>query len=160
VRTVHEERLWPAGWVWAGGALVALTLGVVFVPATSVPVAVAVGALALLGVAALLRSWSPVVRVVEPVPGEGLWLEAGGARIPLAALGPARALDAEGMRHELGPGLDARSYRCIRGWVATGVRVAVEDVRDPVPYWLVSTREPDRLAAALERPATGPRGER
>lgn len=150
MRTVHQERLWPAGWVWAGGVLVAVTLGVVFVPATSVPVAVAVGALALVGVAALLRSWSPVVRVVEPVAGEGLWLEAGDARIPLTALGRARALDAETMRHELGPGLDARSYRCIRGWVATGVRVAVVDARDPVPYWLVSTRQPDRLVSALE----------
>lgn len=150
MRTVHQERLWPAGWVWAGGALIALTLGVVFVPATSVPVAVAVGVVALLGVAALLRSWSPVVRVVEPVPGQGLWLAAGGARIPLSALGEARALDAEQMRHELGPGLDARSYRCIRGWVATGVRVAVVDERDPVPYWLVSTRSPDGLVTALQ----------
>jgi len=149
VRTVYVERLWPAGWVWAGGALVAGTLGVVFVPATGIPTALVVGVLALVGMFLLLRSWSPVVRVVEPDPGAGLWLQAGQARIPAVALGAVDELDEQQMRAALGPGLDARSHRCIRGWVATGVRLPVTDVRDPVPYWLVSTRAPARLAAAL-----------
>jgi len=149
VRTVYSERLWPAAWVWAWGALVATTLGVVFVPATSIGVAVGVGVLALAGTFLLLRSWSPVVRVVEPEPGAGLWLQAGDARIPAVALGEVEPLDAAGMTAALGPGLDARSHRCIRGWVATGVRAEVVDVRDPVPYWLVSTRQPRRLAASL-----------
>jgi len=154
VRTVFTERLWPAAWVWAAGALVAATLGVVFVPVADVGVAVLVGLLTLAGVALLLRSWSPVVRVVEPEPGAGLWLQAGEARIPLVALGGARPLDAEEMRVELGPALDARSHRCIRGWLSTGVRVRVVDERDPVPYWLLSTRHPDALVAALtEAPA-------
>ncbi len=152
-----RERLWPAPWVWGGGALVALTLGVVFVPATDLVAASVVAVVALGAVAALLAWWSPVVRVVEPAPGAGLWLQAGDARIPVVALGPAVPLDAPTMRHELGPGLDARSHRCIRGWVASGVRVPVTDPRDPVPYWLVSTRRPERLAAALAA-ATGPAG--
>ncbi|WP_380168032.1 DUF3093 domain-containing protein [Jannaschia sp. R86511] len=148
--TVYSERLWPAAWVWAGGVLVALTLGVVFVPATSIPVAVVVGALALVGVFLLLRSWSPVVRVVEPTPDAGLWLQAGQSRIPLAALGEPVELDEDGMRAALGPALDARSHRVTRGWVGSGVRLPVTDPRDPVPYWLVSTRSPARLAAALD----------
>ena len=149
MRTLYTERLWPAAWVWAWGALVATTLGVVFVPATSIGVAVAVGALALTGTVLLLRLWSPVLRVVEPEPGAGLWLQAGDARIPAVALGVVEALDAAAMKLALGPGLDARSHRCIRGWVATGVRAEVTDDRDPVPYWLVSTRQPHRLAASL-----------
>ena len=149
MRTVYTERLWPAAWVWAWGALVATTLGVVFVPATSIGVAVAVGVTALVGTALLLRSWSPVVRVVEPEPGAGLWLQAGDARIPAVALGEVEPLDAAQMTLALGPALDARSHRCIRGWVATGVRADVVDARDPVPYWLVSTRQPRRLAASL-----------
>lgn len=149
MRTVYTERLWPAAWVWAWGVLVAVTLGVVFVPAASVGVAVAVGLLALAGTSLLLRAWSPVVRVVEPEPGAGLWLQAGDARIPAVALGEVEALDAPAMRTALGPALDARSHRCIRGWVPTGVRAEVVDPRDPVPYWLVSTRQPRRLAASL-----------
>lgn len=149
MRTVYTERLWPAAWVWAWGALVAVTLGVVFVPAASVTVAVVVGLAALAGTFLLLRAWSPVVRVVEPEPGAGLWLQAGDARIPAVALGDVEPLDAAAMRAALGPALDARSHRCIRGWVATGVRAEVVDTRDPVPYWLVSTRRPGRLAASL-----------
>lgn len=149
MRTVFSERLWPAAWVWASGVLVAATLGIVFVPATDAVIAAGAGLVALAGVAALLAWWSPVVRVVEPVPGEGLWMEAGQARIPLSALGRAEPLDATQMRQALGPGLDARSHLCIRGWVPTGVRVEVSDPRDPVPYWVVSSRRPARLAAAL-----------
>ncbi len=149
MRTVYTERLWPAAWVWAWGALVAVTLGIVFVPATSVGVAVVVGVLALAGTALLLRSWSPVVRVVEPEPGAGLWLQAGDARIPAVALGAVEPLDAAAMKAALGPALDATSHRCVRGWVTTGVRAEVVDARDPVPYWLVSTRRPRRLAASL-----------
>lgn len=149
MRTVYIERLWPAAWVWVWGALVAATLGVVFVPATSIGVASGVGVLALAGTFLLLRSWSPVLRVVEPEPGAGLWLQAGDARIPAVALGDVEPLDATAMKVALGPELDARSHRCIRGWVATGVRAEVVDVRDPVPYWLVSTRQPRRLAASL-----------
>lgn len=158
MRTVYSERLWPAPWVWASGVLVAATLGVVFVPASSVRFAVAVGVLAMLGLFALLRWWSPVVRVVEPGAGAGLWLQAGEARIPLTALGPVEVLDAEAMRSALGPALDARSHRCIRGWVATGVLVPVVDERDPVPYWLVSTRSPERLAAAVAADGARPGG--
>jgi hypothetical protein len=33
--------------------------------------------------------------------------------------------------------------------VATAVRVAVTDPRDPAPAWLVSTRRPAELAQAL-----------
>lgn len=149
MRTVYTERLWPAAWVWAWGALVAVTLGVVFVPATSVGVAVVVGLLALAGTAMLLRAWSPVVRVVEPEPGAGLWLQAGQARIPVVALGEVEALDAAAMTTALGPALDARSHRCIRGWIGTGLRAEVVDARDPVPYWLLSTRRPRRLAECL-----------
>ena len=96
MRTVYTERLWPAAWLWTWGALVAVTLGIVFVPATSLAVAAAVGAAALVGTFLLLRAWSPVVRVVEPEPGAGLWLQAGDARIPAVALGELEALDAGG----------------------------------------------------------------
>ena len=45
--------------------------------------------------------------------------------------------------------LDARAYLCIRGWIPTGIRVAVADPQDPTPYWLVSTRRPEELLTAF-----------
>ena len=41
-----------------------------------------------------------------------------------------------------------------RGWVDPVLRVAVTDPDDPVPYWLVSTRRPEELRAAIEAERT------
>lgn len=147
----YRERLWPAAWLWVVAAGTAATFGVIFLPAGGPVVSVVMGLTGAAGLTALLAWWSPVLQVVEPEPGLGWWLRAGAARIPLAALGEVERLDPAAMTAAMGPELDARSHRCIRGWVATGVRVVVADERDVTPYWLVSTRHPDRLAAALAR---------
>ena len=56
---------------------------------------------------------------------------------------------------ERGVRLDARAYLLIRGWIPGLVRVELDDPDDPTPYWLVSTRHPVRLAAALSRGRVG-----
>jgi hypothetical protein len=76
-------------------------------------------------------------------------LRAGSAHIPLTLLREPQSLDADATRYALGPGLDARAHVCLRGWVRTAVRVEVDDPADPTPYWIVSTRRPDALVAAL-----------
>jgi hypothetical protein len=45
--------------------------------------------------------------------------------------------------------LDGRAYLCLRGWISPVVRVELDDPDDPTPYWLVSTRRPAQLVAAL-----------
>jgi hypothetical protein len=50
--------------------------------------------------------------------------------------------------------LDARAWLCIRGWIDPVVRVQVTDPSDPAPYWVVSTRNPDQLVAALQAART------
>ncbi|MFP3712493.1 DUF3093 domain-containing protein [Puerhibacterium sp. TATVAM-FAB25] len=138
----HRERLHP-GPAALGGALgLGLVIGLVAVP-LGVPAAVVVGVVvAAAGVAALVAG-SPVVEVRE---GE---LRAGRAHVPARLLGDVVPLTAERMRAELGPLLDARAHVCLRSWARTGVRVTLEDPADPTPYWLVSTRHPERLAEAL-----------
>jgi hypothetical protein len=69
--------------------------------------------------------------------------------VPLALLGEARVLTGEELRHELGPGLDARAHLCLRGWIGSAVRVELVDLQDPTPYWVVSTRRPQELVAAV-----------
>lgn len=149
MRVVYSERLWPAWWMWLSAALLAATAGMIVVPVGDALLVTVVTLLVLAAAVAVLVWWSAPVRVVEPEPGRGLWLQAGTSRIPLTALARPTALDGEDWRAALGPGLDARAHLVIRGWVGSGVRVDVEDARDPVPYWLVSTRQPDRLAASL-----------
>jgi hypothetical protein len=82
--------------------------------------------------------------------------QAGRARIGLAHLGRAEALDAERARLATGPDADARAYLVLRPYLKRAVRVSVVDPADPTPYWLVSTRHPDTLAAALNTAVSGP----
>lgn len=83
-------------------------------------------------------------------------LVAGRARIPLTLLARPHALDAAGTRDRIGPSADARAYLLVRPYVAQSVVVDVTDPDDPAPYWLVSTRHPRALAAALSERVSGP----
>ena len=140
----YTERLTPPVALWVAVWLGSLLLGLSFYAALG-PV---FGLLALLvpGVVltALLLQTTPTVAVVD---GE---LVAGRARIPVSALGPARALSAEESRVVRGPGSDPAGYHLIRGWLPAGVRAEVVDPDDRTPYWFVATRHPSELAAAIE----------
>lgn len=94
-------------------------------------------------------------RMLIAVDGDSV--TAGRARLPLSALGPAEAITGDAARTARGPGLDPRAYLAIRGYVPGVVRIGVDDDADPTPYWLVSTRRPERLVAVLEaaRQTTG-----
>lgn len=138
----YRERLWPAVWVPVVIALVIPASMLVLAPVnlTAGVITGIVLAVALVGVAFVT---APAIEI-----NEGM-LRAGSARIPVTLLGepvPARAQEA---RHERGPGLDARAHLVLRGDVDGVVRVPVIDPEDPVPYWLISSRHPERLAAAL-----------
>ena len=115
---------------------------VAFVP-VDVRLAALVAVVVLVVGTVVLAGLAPRVEVRDGV------LRAGGAHIPVDLLGAAVALDADETRAELGPRLDARAHVCLRGWIHSAVRVEVRDPQDPTPYWVVSTRRPDALAAAL-----------
>ncbi len=142
VASPFRERLWPgpSGWLVAAG--LGALVGLVLFP-VSVSLAWGVGIAAI--VLALVVSAALTPRV-EVAGGE---LRAGSAHIPLDLLGPATPLAGEALRAALGPDLDARAYVCLRGWVHSAVRVPLLDPQDPTPYWIVSTRRPGALVAAL-----------
>jgi hypothetical protein len=73
-------------------------------------------------------------------------LRAGRATIDRAFLGEVQAV-AESDRTEAIS--DARTWKLIRAWIPTGVLVAINDPDDPTPSWYLSTRYPEKLAAAL-----------
>jgi energy-coupling factor transporter transmembrane protein EcfT len=76
-------------------------------------------------------------------------LRAGRARIGAAYLGAALALDAEASRRTAGVDADARAYLVLRPYLKRAVKVQICDPADPAPYWLLGTRHPESLAAAL-----------
>ena len=73
-------------------------------------------------------------------------------------LAGAQALDLEQTRRRAGAEADARAHLVLRPYIGTAVEITLDDPADPVPYWLVSTRRPQDLAAALTpTAAAGPR---
>ena len=41
------------------------------------------------------------------------------------------------------------AFVAIRPWIGPGVQIILDDPDDPTPYWVVSTRHPRRLMAAM-----------
>ena len=86
---------------------------------------------------------APVVAVADGV------LTAGSARIPVSLTGAMESYRRDDARRSRGTGLDARAFTLFRGWVDPVLRIDLTDPDDPTPYWLVSTRRPDELRAAI-----------
>jgi len=126
----------------------------------ALPAALAYGA-----VGALLVLTSTVFLSYGGAPvvvGDGTF-RAGRAQIPVHLLAEPEALDETRTREVAGPQADARAYLLLRPYLRHAVMVDVVDPADPAPYWLVSTRHPRSLAAALtaaiaESPAPGSTG--
>ena len=140
--THYRERLWPAVWLYIATALVIPATLLVFLP-INFEVGIVVAAVFYLGCIALLIAASPVITVTSDQ------LIAGKARVPLSLLGDTASFSGDEGRLERGQRLDARAWLLIRGWVDPVVRVELTDENDPTPYWLLSTRHPEQLEAAI-----------
>jgi hypothetical protein len=77
-------------------------------------------------------------------------IRVGRASIEHRYIASCRVLDAEETRRRAGVDADARAHLVLRPYVKTAVEITLDDAVDPVPYWLVSTRHPQRLAAAMQ----------
>ena len=145
----YDERLHvPLRW-WALLTMFLATVLLAFLVATPTWVALAVTGTLTALVAVVLVSYG-----AARVSVQGQTFRAGRAQIPVTLLGAAVALDAAASRRLAGVDADARAYLLLRPYVKGSVRVPVEDPADPAPYWLVSTRHPERLVAALQAAAS------
>jgi hypothetical protein len=83
-------------------------------------------------------------------------IRVGRALIEHRYIAGAQPLDAEQTRGRAGVEADARAHLVLRPYVSTAVEITLDDPDDPVPYWLVSSRRPEALAAALNAATTTP----
>lgn len=86
-------------------------------------------------------------------------LRAGRDVLAASAIGRVRVLDREAARTVLGPDARADAHLDIRPWVHTAVQIEVVDPADRTPYWVVGTRRPAELAAALGTLRARPAGD-
>lgn len=125
-----------------------------------------------LGVAALLaaeigmgaagaRGWVPFALVL-PLAVVGTWwlgrikvqvrdgeLWVDDAHLPVEFIADVISLDQEGRRLLLGPGADPLAFVVQRPWIKGTVQIVLDDPDDPTPYWVISTRSPERLTEAI-----------
>ena len=143
--TGHDERLAVPAW-WAGPAVVAVLVFGALLHGGLGPVRalLSYGGVALALAVGLAAASTARVRVADGV------LEAGRARLPLDVVAAVHPLDRAQTRRALGPEGDPTAYVVFRAWVPGSVLVELADPDDPTPYWLVSTRRPEALAAAVE----------
>lgn len=147
--TTYSERLTaPFSW-WVGAIGFAAVWGWILLVVTTWPVAITVTiVVTVLGIGAVWRYGSLHIEVGD----DGLRI--GRASLDGPHIGPVHMLNRTAYRARLGTGADARAYLVTRPYLDRGVLVRVDDDRDPTPYWLVSSRRPEALAAALGQ--TGP----
>ncbi len=140
--TIYREKLWASAWLFLATALVIPASLLVFLR-INVTAGIVVAAVLYAGCVVLLILASPTIVVTDH------HLVAGRATLPISLAGDVTAFHEPDATLERGRHLDARAWLMIRGWVGPVVKIEVLDPEDPTPYWLVSSRKPEQLAAAL-----------
>lgn len=140
----YRERL-HVPWWWAVIALLFwLSLAVAVVAYVPLQLAVAFSALAAIALCLALVAYSRTLVAVDQDA-----LVAGRYRLTREHIAGVVALSGAPARSAFGPEADHRAFLFTRPFIADLVRVDLADPADPHPYWLVSTRHPEELAAAL-----------
>lgn len=148
--TRFEERLtvpwlwWPAALAVVGVLALQVGVGVAAVPVWA--------PFALAWPATLVALWWLGRLRVAVAGGEFIVDD---ARLPVSLVADAIPLDAHGRRALLGPAADPLAFVVQRPWIPGAVQVLLDDPHDPTPYWLISTRHPQRVAAALTAAGAG-----
>ena len=73
------------------------------------------------------------------------------AHIDLKYIGGVDVLNTSQMRLLRTRDADPAAFLAIKFWISTGVRITVLDPRDPTPYWLVTSKRGDEIAALLKK---------
>ena len=148
----YSERLGvPASW-WLLVVACAALLGTTLWAGLSVATAIVIYAVLEGACVVLLLGWgAATIRVTSSE------LVAGSRRLPLARIAEVAAMDAAQTRALRGPRADPAAYLLVRPYLPQAVYVRVAGSPPEPPYWLIATRKPAELAAAIERARPGRR---
>jgi hypothetical protein len=73
------------------------------------------------------------------------------AHIEIKYLGSATVVDSQTMRLLRTRDADPAAYLAIRFWISKGIKITVVDPRDPTPYWLITSKRGEEIAALLDK---------
>lgn len=140
---IYSERLWPSFWIWLAAAGFSSAAILMLAP-ISVGVGVTAAVVLFAIIAVLLVRSTPAITVTTST------LRVGGATIERSFIGTVTAFRGAEATAERGTRLNGLAFLCIRGWVDPVVRIEIVDPTDRTPYWLASSRHPEKLVAALQ----------
>jgi len=148
-RTLYRERQWVPLYWWALAAfLVVLTALQLYQNRTIWWLIVPLILLSAIA-AWILLSWSSTVVTVEQDPDGTRWLSVKSANLPHTVVSRSLAVPATAKRNAMGRQLDPAAFVVSHGWIHEMVMLVLDDPEDPTPYWLVSTRNPEKLLTAF-----------
>ena len=139
----YRERLHAQASTWIVSTVMIFTLGIAFGYVLGTKLGLLTFVLVEVAAVWLLLRTAASIRVDDRI------LRAGRARLPLEFVGRSRILDPDATRRARGVDADTRAFLCVRSWIPRTVLIEVIDPADPHPYWLVSTKDPEALQAAL-----------
>ncbi len=153
MRDYRERLSVPASW-WLVVTACAVLLGTTLWAGLSLTLAVVIYVALESACALMLLTWG--ASSIEVVAGE---LRAGSRRLPLGLVAEVTGLSKAQTAALRGPKADPAAYLLVRPYLPRAVYVAIAGPAER-PYWLIGTRHPDELAAAIERAATAARAGR
>ncbi|WP_072713653.1 DUF3093 domain-containing protein, partial [Rhodococcus rhodnii] len=140
----YSERLWvPVLWWLAGLGIAGLLAAEVHMGAPGLRAWLPYVLLLPIPVAVLIWMGRSRVEVRDGDDGAP-WLHVGDATLPASVISRAAVVPASAKSAALGRQLDPAAYVQHRVWVRPMVLVVLDDPEDPTPYWLFSSRHPDR----------------
>jgi membrane protein implicated in regulation of membrane protease activity len=139
---LYAEKLWPNFWIWLVSALFS-SAGILMLAPISIWAGITAAIVIFVVISVLLVLSTPSITVTKAT------LKVGRASIERGFLGKVTAFRGKEATAERGTRLNGLAFLCIRGWVDPVVRIEIEDPSDRTPYWLTSTRHPEKLIAAL-----------
>lgn len=139
---LYRERLAPGIGMWIGCLGVGAASFLVGAP-INIAAGIVAGVVMFLLLGSLLFFTSPIIEITPTV------LRVGRAQIEREHTGRAYAFRGEQARLATGPALDGRAFMCFRGWISSIIRIQITDPADPTPYWIASSRNPERIAEIL-----------
>lgn len=103
-----------------------------------------------LGVSTLALIWISIAMKSE-ITFDGDILRIDKAKIERRYLGQATVLDRQAMHLLRTRDADPAAYLAIKFWEPQGLRIDLNDSRDKTPYWIITSKRGEELAALLSR---------
>jgi hypothetical protein len=142
---IFTEVLRPPIWVLAFIYFMFLSLVIAIWAALDINATMITFAIATLAIPFIARSLTSRISIDQRE------LRIDKAHIELKYLGKVTVLDSDAMRLLRTRDADPAAFLAIKFWASKGIKIEVTDPRDSTPYWLVTSKRGENLAALLTK---------